>query len=76
MIEIEDSRGGGGNMGTLVKGENKTLRRHLARDNGRPLCGGGNGGKTSAYQLDMGDDCNCQQCARIKSKAAATELKT
>jgi len=42
----------------------------------RPVCGGGNGGKSiGAWQQDIGPD-NCKRCAKLKEMAALKLTKT
>ena len=43
----------------------KHARRHLVREDGKPLCGGGHGGRTAQYKVDIGDDVNCAACLKI-----------
>ena len=47
----------------------KRYRVHIER-NGRPVCGGRRGGKTSEYQVDFGgmETVNCQACLNILRK--------
>jgi hypothetical protein len=53
-------------MSTLVRPNVRPGRRHAYNDAGRPVCGGGNGGKTAHWQQDFGDDVNCQACRKIQ----------
>jgi hypothetical protein len=53
-----------GTVSTITKDKPSAVR-HIARTGGRPLCGGGHGGKTASYQIDLGDDPNCEACLKI-----------
>lgn len=53
---------------------NKTRRIHTAVGNGqtgsvRPICGGGNGGKSTQWQEDMAGPCTCDACQAIENRA-------
>ena len=49
-------------------------RRHVIID-GRPLCGGGNGGKTTHWQQDMGE-VNCARCQAITANRTPPRHRT
>lgn len=53
----------------------KPRRIHATNDAGRPMCGGGHGGRATHWQQDMSGPCNCQACAKVvlgKNTPAAT----
>jgi hypothetical protein len=50
---------------TLTKNDRKATRRHIMNADRRPICGGGNLGKSAQYQVDMGSDPNCRACLKI-----------
>lgn len=58
-------------MSTIVNNSGGRKRRHAAGPNGKPLCGGGNGAKKAAYQIDIGDDVDCKPCLAILAKQQA-----
>ena len=39
-------------MSTITRDKARMVR-HISAANGRPLCGGGNGGRSSQYQVDL-----------------------
>jgi hypothetical protein len=44
------------------------LKRHIEGPNGKPLCGGGNGGRKAGWQIDFGNDPNCEVCLTLAIK--------
>lgn len=54
---------------------NKTRRIHVAIDGElvRPLCGGGNGGKSTQWQEDLAGPCNCDACRAIQNRNTMNE---
>lgn len=55
-------------MSTISKAVRGKVRRHAVADNGKPICGGGHGAKQADYQIDLGDDVDCEPCLTILEK--------
>ncbi|GEM_PF-6778271 len=52
-------------MNTISRSLNHV--RHIAGPKGKPLCGGGNGAKTSQFETDF-EDANCKACVALKKR--------